>query len=210
MPIRILLVDDHPIVLQGLHQLFTHEGDFEVVGACRNADEALAATQALAPDIVILDLRMPGASGIDLLKRAGQGPWRTVMLTAAIGDEEIGQVMDLGASGIVLKESSPSALLDCVRHVHEGKRWIDPEMLGRGLESVLRHEEAPPTPASTLTPREREIVKLVAQGLRNREIATRLSISEGTVKIHLHNVYDKLGVDGRLELVLAAQQKGIV
>ena len=209
MPIRILLVDDHPIVLQGLQQLFTHEADVEVAGACRNADEALAAMQALAPDIVILDLRMPGASGIDVLKRAGQGPWRTVMLTAAIRDEEIAQVLDLGAAGIVLKESSPSALVDCVRQVYEGKRWIDPEMLGRGLENVLRREGAPPTPASTLTPREREVVKLVAEGLRNREIATRLSISEGTVKIHLHNVYDKLGVDGRLELVLAAQQKGI-
>ena len=209
MTIRILLVDDHPIVLQGLQQLFTREPDFEVVGACRTAGEAVTAIASLAPDIVVLDLRMPGGSGIDVLKRAGKGAWKTVMLTAAIRDEEIAQVLDLGASGIVLKESSPSALVDCVRQVHEGKRWIDPEMLGRGLERVLHRNGSTP-PESTLTPREREIVKLVSEGLRNREIASRLSISEGTVKIHLHNVYDKLGVDGRLELVLAAQQKGLV
>jgi DNA-binding NarL/FixJ family response regulator len=209
MPVRILLVDDHPIVLQGLQQLFTHEVDFEVVGACRTADEAVAAIASLVPDVVVLDLRMPGGSGIDVLKRSGKGAWRTVMLTAAIRDDEIAQVLDLGASGIVLKESSPSALVDCVRQVHDGKRWIDPEMLGRGLETVLHRNGSTP-PVSTLTPREREVVKLVAEGLRNREIASRLSISEGTVKIHLHNVYDKLGVDGRLELVLAAQQKGLV
>ena len=209
MAVRILLVDDHPIVLQGLQQLFSREPDFEVAGACRTADEAVAAIGSLAPDIVVLDLRMPGASGIDVLKRAPKGRWRTVMLTAAIRDDEIAQVLDLGASGIVLKESSPAALVDCVRQVHGGKQWMDPEMLGRGLDQVGRHGGTPP-PASTLTPREREIVKLVAEGLRNREIAGRLSISEGTVKIHLHNVYDKLGVDGRLELVLAAQQKGMV
>jgi DNA-binding NarL/FixJ family response regulator len=209
MAIRILLVDDHPIVLQGLQQLFTREPGFEVVDACRTADEAVAAIASLGPDVVVLDLRMPGGSGIDVLKRAGKGAWKTVMLTAAIRDDEIVQVLDLGASGIVLKESSPSALVDCVRQVHEGKRWIDPEMLGRGLETVLHRNGSTP-PVSTLTPREREIVRLVAEGLRNREIASRLSISEGTVKIHLHNVYDKLGVDGRLELVLAAQQKGLV
>jgi two-component system NarL family response regulator/two-component system nitrate/nitrite response regulator NarL len=209
MAIRLLLVDDHPIVLQGLQQLFSREADFEVAGTCRTAEEAIAAIGSLAPDVVVLDLRMPGASGIDVLKRAPRGNWRTVMLTAAIKDDEVVQVLDLGASGIVLKESSPSALVECVRQVNQGRQWIDPEMLGRGLNNVLRGEGTPP-PGATLTPREREIVRLVAEGLRNREIAGRLSISEGTVKIHLHNVYDKLGVDGRLELVLAAQQKGLV
>lgn len=210
MAVRIVIVDDHPIVLQGLQQLLGHEADFDVVGACRSADEAVAAIQSLSPDLVVLDLRMQGGSGIDAMRRAGRGTWRTVVLTAAITDDEIAQVIDAGATGIVLKESSPAALIDCIRQVHDGKRWIDPEMLGRGVERVLRRDKARPAPEFSLTPREREIVRLVAEGLRNREIASRLSISEGTVKIHLHNVYDKLGVDGRLELVLAAQQKGLV
>lgn len=210
MAIRLLLVDDHPIVLQGLQRLFDQHADFEVVATSRTAGEALAAIRDHHPDVIVLDLRMPGASGIDVLRGAGAGPWKTVMLTAAIRDDEIAQVLDLGASGIVLKESSPDALVECVRQVHQGKRWIDPEMLARGMDGLLRRPGGPVPPEATLTPREREVVRLVAEGLRNKEVAERLAISEGTVKIHLHNVYDKLGVDGRLELVLTAQQKGLV
>jgi DNA-binding NarL/FixJ family response regulator len=156
---------------------------------------------------------MPGRSGLDVIKalRASQSRCRVVLLTAAMRDEEMAQALELEAAGIVLKESSPEALLECVRTVQQGRNWIDPEMLGRGMPGILRRPRSTPlTPDATLTQREREIVRLVAEGLRNREIAQRLSISEGTVKIHLHNAYDKFGVDGRLELVLAAQQKGLL
>jgi DNA-binding NarL/FixJ family response regulator len=207
--IRLLLVDDHPIVLQGLQQLFERHEEFQVAAVARTAAEALSAIRNSPPDIVVLDLRMPGGSGIDVLRGAGKGTWKAVLLTAAIREEEIAQVLELGASGIVLKESSPDALMQCVREVHQGKRWIDPELARAVNGALLRRSRGVP-PEATLTPRERDVVRLVAEGLRNKEIAERLAIGEGTVKIHLHNIYDKLGVDGRLELVLTAQQKGLV
>lgn len=211
MPIRLLLVDDHPIVLQGLQRLFEQSPEFEVAGTCGSGPEAIERlSHGDAPDVLVIDVRMPGMTGLDVLRAAGRGSWKSVVLTAAIRDDEIAQVLELGASGIVLKESSPSALLECVRHVYQGRRWIDPEMLARGVDAIVRPANGAATPAGTLTPREREVIRLVAEGLRNREIAQRLAITEGTVKIHLHNIYDKLGVDGRLELVLAAQQKGLV
>jgi DNA-binding NarL/FixJ family response regulator len=118
--------------------------------------------------------------------------------------------MALGVAGIVLKESPPASVVDCVRDVHRGERRIDLETLTRAVEHRRPRPHASGERTPPLTPRETEIVRLVAQGLRNKELAQRLSITEGTVKIHLHNIYDKLGVDGRLELVLSAQQKGLV
>ncbi|MEO8071098.1 MAG: response regulator transcription factor [Acidobacteriota bacterium] len=118
--------------------------------------------------------------------------------------------MRLGAQGLVLKESSPDELIDCVRRVHRGEQWIDRGTSVRAFGRVLRQQFAAREMAKALTPREIEIVGLIAQGLRNREIGERLFISEGTVKIHLHNIYEKLGVDGRLELLLYVQDKGLV
>jgi two-component system, NarL family, nitrate/nitrite response regulator NarL len=211
-PIRLVLVDDHPIVLQGLQRLFERYSDFEVVGSYGSGDDALAGARAHDPDVMVLDLRMPGRNGLDVLRslRETASRCRVVLLTAAMRDEEMTQALELDAAGIVLKESSPEALVECVRTVRQGKNWIDPEMLGRGIGIMRRPRPPGMPPDATLTAREREIVRLVAQGMRNREIAQRLSISEGTVKIHLHNAYDKFGVDGRLELVLAAQQKGLL
>jgi DNA-binding NarL/FixJ family response regulator len=116
----------------------------------------------------------------------------------------------LGAWGVVLKESSPETLLECVRRVYRGEQWIDRETMTRAFGHVMQREAAMREASRILTPREIEIVRMIAQGLRNRVIAERLSISEGTVKIHLHNVYEKLGIDGRLELMLYAQEKGLV
>ena len=119
------------------------------------------------------------------------------------------EAVKLGARGIVLKESSPDVLIDCVRRVHRGEHWIERETVTRAFQRVLNRETAAREAGETLTPREMEIVRMVAQGLRNKAIAEQLCISEGTVKVHLHNVYEKLGVEGRLELVLCAQQKGL-
>jgi DNA-binding NarL/FixJ family response regulator len=134
---------------------------------------------------------------------------RTVLLTAAVRDEEVVEAMKLGAMGLVLKESSPDVLVDCVRRVHNGESWIDRETVTQAFRTTLDRESSAREAAEVLTPRELEIVRMVAQGLRNKAIASRLSISEGTVKVHLHNIYEKFGVDGRLELVLSAQQKGL-
>jgi len=212
MAIRLVLVDDHPIVLQGLQQLFERHDDFEVVSCCPDGVSALNAVGKYQPDVVVMDLRMPGLSGIDVLRElsATRSGCRSVLLTAIVRDDEVLEAVKLGVRGIVLKESSPDVLVDCVRRVHRGEQWIERETVTRAFQRVLDRETAEREAGETLTPREIEIVRMVAQGLRNRAIAERLCITEGTVKVHLHNVYEKLGVDGRLELVLCAQQKGLI
>lgn len=212
MPIRVALVDDHQIVLHGLQQLFERQEDFDVVSCSRDGAEGVSAVERHRPDVVVLDLRMPGHSGLDVLRTlaARKLTSRVVLLTAAIRDEEIVEAVKLGAMGLVLKESSPDVLLECVRSVHRGQQWIDRDTLTRAIRTTLS-PDAPGRPdGEPLTPREVEIVKMVAQGLRNKVIAERLSISEGTVKVHLHNIYEKFGVDGRLELLLCAQQKRLI
>src|SRR5262245_48063973 len=208
--IRVAIADDHAIVLHGLQQLFERQGGFDVVACSRNGDEALAVVRSQPVDILVLDLRMPGKSGLDVLREVSSDvpACRVVLLTAALRDAAVSEIMQAGAKGIVLKESSPEDLIDCVRRVHRGHVWIDRGLLARTFDRTSKNGEGGET--VSLTPREREIIRMVAQGLRNREIGQRLFISEGTVKIHLHNVYDKLGLDGRLELLLYAQENGLI
>jgi DNA-binding NarL/FixJ family response regulator len=210
MAIRVVLVDDHQIVLHGLRQLFDRQDDIAVVAACSDGAAAVAAVAKHDPDVLVLDLRMPQDSGLDVLRAlAGKHErCRRVLLTAAIRDDEVMDAMKLGMTGLVLKESAPEVLLECVRAVHEGRQWIERETVTRALHSAIVRNSA--QGADALTPRELEIVRMVAQGLRNKVIAERLTISEGTVKVHLHNIYEKLGVDGRLELVLCAQQQRLI
>jgi DNA-binding NarL/FixJ family response regulator len=212
MAIRLVLVDDHPIVLHGLEQLFERHPDFDVVRCCADGVTALDAVATHQPDVLLMDLRMPGLSGLDVLRTLStqQSRCRCVLLTAIVADSEVMEAVRLGVRGIVLKDSSPDVLVDCVRRVYRGEQWIERETVTRALQRALDRESAEREAGETLTPREIEIVRMVAQGLRNKVIADRLSISEGTVKVHLHNVYEKLGVDGRLELVLCAQQKGLI
>src|SRR5262245_7609245 len=212
MPIRVVLADDHPIVLQGLEQLFLRDADFDVVACCSNGAAALDAVLTKCPDVLVLDVKMPDFSGLDVLRTlAGQQiACRTVLLTAAIRDDEITEAVRLGALGLVLKESPPDAVLECVRHAARGEHWIEREAMTRAFRAAVERSGIPPVPTGQLTPREIEIVRMVGLGLRNKAIADRMSISEGTVKVHLHNIYEKLGVEGRLELVLCAQEKGIV
>ena len=211
-PIRIILADDHAIVLNGLQRLFESHPHFSVVACCRDADQAVSAVRTREADVLVLDLRMPGRTGLDALRELSslESACRTVLLTAAITDDEVIEAVRLGAQGIVLKESDPETLLECVRKVHLGQQWIDRETMSRAFGRAVQRETAAREAARILTPRETEIVEMVAQGLRNKGIAERLSISEGTVKIHLHNIYEKVKVDGRLELVLWAQEQGLV
>jgi DNA-binding NarL/FixJ family response regulator len=210
MPIRVVIADDHPIVLQGLQRLFESYKEFQVLQSCEDGQKAIAAVRTLKPDILLLDLRMPGHDGLDVLRSLSEEKLecRAVLLTAAATDDQVIEALRLGVKGIVLKESAPETLLDCVRRVHAGEQWIDRDTMSRALDRMLRQESA--GRESGLTPREIEIVRMIGQGLRNRGIGERLFISEGTVKIHLHHIYEKLGLAGRLELVLYAQQKGLV
>ncbi len=211
-PIKLVVADDHPIVLQGLRHLFERQSDFVVAACCADGHSAIDAVRAHQADIVVLDLRMPGSSGLDALRLlAGQQlPCRAVLLTATITQDQVVEAVKLGARGLVLKESSPETLLSCIRRVHQGEQWIDRDTVTRAFRTVLDRESATREASETLTAREIEIVRMIGQGMRNRVIAAQLSISEGTVKVHLHNIYEKIGVDGRLELVLFAQQKGLI
>jgi DNA-binding NarL/FixJ family response regulator len=205
--IRLLLADDHPIVLDGLEQLFRLEADCEVVGRCRDGAETLRTLRALRPDVLVLDVRMPRGDGLEVLRTlaAEESPTRVVLLTAAIDDDELLAALRFGVQGVVLKEAAPERLVDAVRRVAAGGQWLEAGLVGR----IGRSLRQPPPEEDSLTPREREIVQAVVRGLRNREIADHLHITEGTVKIHLHHVYEKLRVKGRVELVLLAQERGL-
>jgi DNA-binding NarL/FixJ family response regulator len=212
MAIRVVLADDHPIVLDGLETLFRMEQDIQVVARCVNGEEALRAVRQHRPDILILDIRMPGKDGLEVLREMQEAevPTQVVLLTVALDEEETLEALRLGVRGVVLKEMAPQMLVQCVRKVHAGEQWVERRSVGRAVEKLLRREAGAREVAGVLTPREIEIVRMVAAGRRNKEIADKLSISEGTVKIHLHHIYEKLQLDGRLELALYAQDKGLV
>jgi DNA-binding NarL/FixJ family response regulator len=208
-PCRLVLVDDHPIVLDGLEQLFRLEPELEVVARCRDAAAALAAVDRHRPDVLILDLKMPGEGGIAVLQAlAGRSEApRVVLLTAALDEDELIDAVRLGARGVVLKEMAPQLLLEAVRRVAAGGEWLEEGLGGRAIKRLLaRHRAA----AAGLTVREEEIVRLAARGLRNRDIADELHISEGTVKMHLHHVFNKLDCDNRVEMLLRARERGVV
>lgn len=210
--IRVALADDHPIVLDGLEQLFRLEPDIAVVARCRNADEALRAVRTASPDVLVLDLLMPGGGGLDLLRAMGDKDRRTriILLTAVIDDDQLLEAIRLGAQGVVLKDMAPQLLVEAIREVHAGGQWLEQGLGGRALRRLLSREKRASEAARLLSSREREIVRLVAVGLRNRAIADRLSISEGTVKVHMHNIYEKLDVNGRVELTNYARENGLI
>lgn len=211
MPVRLVLVDDHPLILDGLEALFRTAGDFEVVARCRDGGEALRAVREHAPDVLVLDLSMPRVSGLEVLRamHAEGLASRAVVLAAALDDEDVVEALRLGVRGLVLKEMASDMLVKCVRRVHGGGTWLERVSAGRALERMVRREQGRHEAAAGLTPRELDVVRLVVKGLRNKEIADRLAIGEGTVKIHLHRVYQKLGVDSRLALAALARDKGL-
>jgi DNA-binding NarL/FixJ family response regulator len=210
MTIRLVLADDHPLILDGLAALFAAAGGFDVVARCRDGEEALAAVRQHRPDLLVLDLLMPRLDGLGVLRklRDATNPPRVVVLTAAVDEDEVLEAIRLGVRGVVLKEMAPELLVRCVHRVHAGGEWLERASVARALEKMIRREETEKDAAEALTTRELEVVRLVAEGLRNKEIADRLSIGEGTVKIHLHRVYEKLGVDGRVPLANLAHERG--
>jgi DNA-binding NarL/FixJ family response regulator len=212
--VNLVLCDDHPIVLAGLESLFRLEEDFQVLARCINGDEALAAIRQHNPDILVVDLHIPGAGGdgLEILRalRRDKLPTKAVMLAAALEEDEIVEALRLGVRGVVLKELAPQLLVECIRKVYAGEQWIDKQLSNLALEALLRRETAGRPRSSVLSPRETEIVRMVAGGLGNKELAERLGVSEGTIKIHLHNIYKKLKVHSRLELVLHAQANKLV
>jgi DNA-binding NarL/FixJ family response regulator len=212
MPITLVLADDHPIVLAGLEQLLSLEPDFTVLATCGDGAAALAAVRHHRPDVLVLDLQMPGTNGLAVLRalRAEELPTKVALLTASLGADDVLEAIRLGARGVVLKDMAPHLLVRCIRTVATGGQWLEREAMAQTLDRLLAREAAAEHASALLTPRELAIVRLVAQGRRNKEIARQLAITEGTVKIHLHNIYQKLEVDSRVALTLWAQENGLL
>ena len=212
MTIRLVLADDHPIVLDGLESLFRLEADFEVVARCVTGEESLTAVRRHRPDVLLLDIHMPSKDGLTVLRELQREklPTKVVLLAAVLEEEEVLDALRLGVRGMLLKELAPQMVVRCVRKVYAGEQWIETHAFGRALQTLLQREAGEREAASLLTPREIEMVRMVARGLRNKELSERLAITEGTVKIHLHNIYKKVKVESRVELILYAQSKKLV
>jgi DNA-binding NarL/FixJ family response regulator len=216
--IRIIVADDHPIFRDGLCRLLALEPDFEVVAQAQDGRQVLDLLQQHEPDILLLDLKMPGLDGLATLQRLQNSKHKTrvIVLTASEDKNEFVQAMKLGTAGIVLKQSATDLLIKSIRKVNAGEIWLDSHTTAAVMRQFATGADDAPAgiaaPASSsrererslLSQREREIVALVAQGFKNKEMAEKMFISEQTVKNHLHNIFDKLGVSDRLELALYA------
>jgi DNA-binding NarL/FixJ family response regulator len=197
---RVLLADDHPMIAAALDVLL-RGSDYELIGRARSGADAVTQVQRLKPQMLLLDVNMPDGSGLDVLRQL-RGLRRApvvILLTAGMDDTQLLTADRLGPEGMVLKTSDPGLLLECMDQVRKGDRWVDPEIAERTRQAKDRASRAP-----SLTPRERELIELVRQGLRNRDIAAQLGVTEGTVKVYLHAIFDKLGVDNRTELAMRA------
>jgi DNA-binding NarL/FixJ family response regulator len=209
--IRVLIADDHPVFRQGLMSVFRTEPEFKIVGEAVDGKQALELTQKLHPDILLLDMIMPRLTGLDTLRELANAPApvRTIVLTASIEKEQIAQALQLGARGIVLKDAPTDVLLASIRTVMNGQFWVGQEKvtdLVEILRSYLPRESDAKSVKKTfgLPVRELDVVAAIVSGFTNREIAQKFSISEQTVKHHLRNIFDKVGVSNRLELALFA------
>ncbi len=215
--IRIVIADDHEIVREGMKKWLALEDDIEVVGEAGDGREVLERVQELEPDVLLLDLRMPNLDGLAALQALQQAnrSTRVIVLTASEDKNEFVQAMKLGCSGIVLKQTAPDLIIKSIRKVNAGEIWLDSHTTAAVMRQFSSPIDMAPTgqsktrERSPLSQREREIVALVAQGYKNKEMAEKMFISEQTVKNHLHNIFDKLGVSDRLELALYAIHKGL-
>jgi DNA-binding NarL/FixJ family response regulator len=215
--IRVLVVDDEPLVRSGVRMILESEHEIEVVGEAADGNEALEQAHALAPDVVILDIRMPGLDGIETTRRLLQSqhdPPRILILTTFDLDEYVYEAMKAGASGFLLKDVPRSQLVEGIRTVAAGDALLAPAITRRVIEQFVRRPPASvrPLPArlDDLTPRELEVMKLVAHGCSNGEIAAELYVSEATVKTHVAHALTKLGLRDRVQAVVYAYESGLI
>jgi len=208
--IRLVLADDHPIVLAGLTRLLSLEADFDLRGSAANGVEALRLVRELHPDVLVLDLRMPVKDGLTVLREMAREKLGTqVVVLTATDEAEVAEAIELGARGVMLKDMAPQLLVRCIREVASGRRWVDRTSATQTVNRLLQREAAVNALSRTLTSRELEVARMVGKGMHNKLVATKLSITEGTAKLHLHHVYEKLQVDGRLGLIRYLQSHGL-
>ena len=199
---RILLADDHPMI-QAAVEAMLRGSDYELIAKAGSGNEALREIAEHDPEIVVLDIQMPDGSGLEVLRqlRSSGDNRKVVLLTASLDEAGFSEALSLKVDGVLLKTSDPALLIDCLDSVRSDEEWIDSH-----LQAEAARTPPPARDRSLLSPRETDLVKLVRQGLRNRDIAEKLGITEGTVKVYLHSVFEKTGVANRTELAIRASE----
>lgn len=208
MPIRVLIADDHPIVRSGVKNAFRDAENIEVAGEATNADDALRMCRSLKPDVLILDIHMPGIKAVQLLHslRGEELPTRALILTAYSDPENVSGMLKAGATGYLVKDEEPETILEAVSTVAAGHSWISPLAMKALLEDLPDDDAAG---EDALSERELDVLRLLAQGLDNASIAAVLTIAEGTVKNHITSIYEKIGAHSRAEAVAWAWKHGM-
>jgi two-component system, NarL family, response regulator LiaR len=208
--IRILLTDDHVVVRRGTQALLSTEPEIQVVGEAKNGEEAVAKAEELRPDVILMDLEMPVMDGIEAIRRitASQKDARILVLTSFATDDKVFPAIKAGALGYLLKDSSPDELVRAIRQVYRGESSLHPTIARKLLQEMSRPSQKPPTD-DPLTEREVEVLKLVAQGNSNQDIADELIISEATVRTHVSNILSKLHLASRTQAALYALKEGL-
>lgn len=211
MAISLVLADDHPLVLGGLRTSLARERDLEVLACCADGVTTLQAVERHRPDILVLDVKMPRMDGLAALQALASRALQTqvILLAAEVQGTQLAEAARRGVRGVVLKDMAPQQLIMCIRTVHAGGHWLEQPSMARVIERSLQRDRGRRRLAAALTARELDVVRRVARGLRNKEIASELAINQGTVKIHLHNAYRKLNVEGRLALSVYARDQGL-
>ncbi|MDT0300906.1 response regulator transcription factor [Streptomonospora wellingtoniae] len=204
-PVRVLIADDHPVVRDGIKGMLTGDPGFEVVGEADDGARAVRLARSLEPDVVLMDLRMPGTHGVEAIRELArlQLPARVLVLTTYATDSDVGPAIEAGATGYLLKDALPEELTRAVRLAARGETVLSPAVAARLVGKVR-------APAASLSERELEILRLIADGSTNREAAARLLISEATVKTHVLHIYGKLGVSDRAAAVAAGFRRGLL
>jgi two-component system, NarL family, response regulator NreC len=213
-PIRCILVDDHTLFREGLRRILEAESDIQIVGEASNASEAVTRVRELHPDVVLIDIGMPGMSSFEaarVINRESNGT-RLIFLTMYEDEEYLLQCLDAGASGYILKDAPGPKLVTAVREVAQGRKYLSPQVLGKLVDDLRARSQGPQivSRSSTLTPREREVVKLIAEGNSVKEIAALLGLSVKTIEAHKFNLMRKLNIHNKAQLVTYAIQKKIV
>jgi two-component system, NarL family, nitrate/nitrite response regulator NarL len=208
--VTVVVAESRPLLLRGLEHICAEEPGFEVVATCARGDAALEVLRTSKPDVLILNASLPPSGGLWVLRqmRREKLPTRAVLLAEHSDERQLLQAVRLGVGGILLPDMTPESLLRCVRAVHAGEPWLESQAIARLFNRRSRGELALGRLGTGLTPRQREIVRLATEAIPTREIAARLMVTEGTIKVHLHNIYEKLQVEGRVGLVLLVMRRG--
>lgn len=210
--LRLVLSDRQPIFLHGLERLLADSDDIEVLACCADGVETLRAVQAMRPQMLITGLQIPRLSGLELLAeiRRRSLPVRVIILADEVTEQDLLDAVRLKVNGVIMKEMPTRLLFSCLRKVQAGGQWLENRSTHEALQTMLRREAGRQEAQRELTPREIMLVCMAAEGLRNKEIAARLNIAEGTVKTHLRNIYKKLNRDTRVALRIYAEERGLV